>query len=147
MDAAALLVVPEGLSDFALAVRASLLSYSKGTTLADRLDRLRSCISAIEGVLLKHEMEPRAHSVANRMSFILAHAGAARDSVKQIVRQAYWLQDQPALTAQGRREDELIRFFTSYAYDVLRIALSNTATFGTKIQFVIDVDRLGLSPQ
>lgn len=135
--------MPDGLSDFALAVRASLLSFSKGTTLVDSLDRLRSCISAIEGVLLKHEMEPRAHSVANRMSFILAHVGAARESVKQAVRQAYWLKDQPTLTAQGRREDELIAFFTSYAYDVLQVALRNAAVFGSKIQFVIDVDRLG----
>ncbi|WP_440531889.1 hypothetical protein [Variovorax sp. YR566] len=147
LDAAALLVVSEGLSEFALAVRASLLTYSKGTTLAAPLDRLRNCLAALEGVLLRHEMEPRAHSIANRMSFLLAHDVADREFVKQTVRQIYWLQGQPQLTAQSRREDELIMVFTSYAYDVLRIALGNASTFSSKAQFVTEVDRSGLSLQ
>lgn len=145
LDAAASLVLPEGLSEFALAVRASLLTYSKGTTLVDPLDRLRNCLSALEGVLLRHEMEPRAHSVANRMSYLLAQGGADRDAVKQIVRQIYWLQGQPHLTAHGRREDELISVFTSYAYDALRVALGSTPTVSSTAHFVIEVDRVGLS--
>jgi len=134
------LVVPEGLSEFALAVRASILSYSKGTTLVDPLDRLRNCLSALEGVLLRHEMEPRAHSVANRMSVILARRGANREAVKQVVQQVYWLQGHPQLAAQGRREDELLRIFTSYAYDALRVTLVNSLNFKTRAQFVMGVD-------
>lgn len=145
LDTAASLVIPEGLSEFALAVRASLLTYSKGTTLVDPLDRLQNCLSALEGVLLRHEMEPRAHSVANRMSYLLAHGGADCEAVKQNVQQIYWLQGQPQLTSQGRREDELIKVFTSYAYHVLHVVLVYTATFNSKIQFVNEVDRLGLS--
>jgi len=147
LDTAASLLVPEGLSEFALAVRASLLNYSKGTTLSDPLDRLRNCLSALEGVLLRHEIEPRAHSVANRMSFLLARNGDNRESVKQVVRQIYWLKDQSQLTALSRREEELIAVFTSYAYDVLRSTLGNALTFSSKIQFVIEVDRLGLSTE
>lgn len=147
MNAAASLVLPDDLNEFSLAVRASILTYSKGTTLVNALDRLRNCLSALEGVLLKHEMEPRAHSIANRMSFVLARGDAERESVKQIVRQIYWLQDQPQLTAQRRREDELITVFTSYAYDVLCVALRNTPAFNSKVQFVIEVDRIGLSHQ
>lgn len=145
VNAAAWLTLPEGLSEFALSVRASILTYSKGTTLVDPLDRLRNCVSALEGVLLRHEMEPRAHSVANRMSFVLAHGRADREAVKQIVRQIYWLQAQPQLTVQNRRDDELIAAFTSYAYNVLCVALSNTPTFSSKVQFVTEVDRVGLS--
>lgn len=96
LDTAASLVMPEGLSEFALAVRASLLTYSKGTTLVDPMDRLRNGLSALEGVLLRHEMEPRAHCVANRMSFLLAREGEGRESVKQVIRQIYWLQGQPS---------------------------------------------------
>lgn len=147
LDTAALLVMPEGLNEFALSVRASLLAYSKGTTLVDSLDRLRNCLSAIEGVLLKHEMEPRAHSVANRMSILLAHKVEDRETVKQIVRQIYWLQDQPKFTEYGHREDEWITVFTSYAYEVLRLALGNITAFRSKVQFVIEVDRVGLSNQ
>lgn len=147
LDTAASLVMPEGLSEFALAVRTSLLTYSKGATLVDSLDRLRNCLSALEGVLLRHEMEPRAHSVANRMSFLLARGGDNREAVKQIVRQIYWLQGQPQLTERGRRADELITVFTSYAYEVLRFALGNTPIFSSKTEFVIEVDRVGLSTQ
>ncbi|MDT8992655.1 hypothetical protein RQP54_17420 [Curvibacter sp. APW13] len=145
LDTAASLVMPEGLSEFALAVRASLLTYSKGTTLVDPLDRLRNSLSAIEGVLLRHDMEPRAHSVANRMSFLLARRGADREAIKQIVQKVYWLRGVPKLMEQGRREDELITVFTSYAYDVLRLALGNTPTFSSRVQFVIEIDRVGLS--
>ena len=145
LDTAASLVIPEGLSEFALAVRSSLLTYSKGTTMVDRLDRLQNCLSALEGVLLRHEMEPRAHSVANRMSQILAHGGTDGKAVKENVQQVYWLRDQPQLMPQGSREDELIKVFTVYAYNVLCVALSNTATFNSKTQFVNEVDRLGLS--
>jgi hypothetical protein len=147
LDTVASLVMPEGLSEFALAVRSSVLTYSKGTTLVDPMDRLRNGLSALEGVLLRHEMEPRAHSVANRMSFLLARERDGRESVKQVVRQIYWLRSQPQLTAHGRREDDLIRVFTSYAYDVLHLALENTPTFCSKAQFVIEVDKLGLSTQ
>ena len=107
MDTAASLTFSEGLSEFALVVRASLLTHSKGATLVDPLDRLRNCLSALEGVLLKHEMEPRAHSIANRMSFLLARGEANREPVKQVVRQIYWLQEQPCLTG-GHREDCLL---------------------------------------
>ncbi|VWB28479.1 hypothetical protein BAR24066_01196 [Burkholderia arboris] len=147
LEAAALLVVSEGLSEFALAVRASILIYSKGITLVAPLDRLRNCLSALEGVLLRHDMEPRAHSIANRMSFVLAQAGADGEAVKKIVQQIYWLQDQPSRTEQGHRESELITTFTSYAYHVLHVALGNVQTFSSKVQFVIEIDRMGLSRQ
>ncbi|MHB1635017.1 hypothetical protein [Acidiferrobacter thiooxydans] len=146
LGAAALLVIPgEELSEFARAVRASLLTYSKGTTLVDPLDRLQNCLSALEGVLLRHEMEPRAHSVANRMSFLLSQGGADCEAVKKSVRRIYWLHGLPQPMSHGPREDELIEVFTVYAYNVLCITLSNATAFNSKIQFVDEVDRLGLS--
>jgi hypothetical protein len=147
LEAAASLVVSEGLSEFALAVRASILIYSKGATLVAPLDRLRNCLSALEGVLLRHDMEPRAHSIANRMSFLLARGGADGEAVKKVVQQIYWLQDQQPLTEQGHRESELITTFTSYAYHVLTLALGNVQTFSSKAQFVVEIDRIGLSRQ
>lgn len=145
LEAAASLVEPAGLSEFCLTVRASILTYSKGMTLADPLDRLRNCLSALERIFLKHEMEPREHSIANRMSFLLDHGEADRESVRNTVQKVYWLQGQPRLMAQSRREEELIMVFTSYAYNVLCVALSNTLNFDSKMQFVIEVDRLGSS--
>jgi hypothetical protein len=147
LETAASLVVSEGLSEFALAVRASILIYSKGATLVAPQDRLRNCLSALEGILLRHDMEPRAHSIANRMSFLLARGGADGENVKKIVQQIYWFRDQPPLTEQGHRESELITTFTSYAYHVLHAALGNVQTFRSKVQFVVEVDRIGLSRQ
>lgn len=147
LEAAASLVMSEGLSEFALAVRASILTYSKGATLVAPLDRLRNCLSALEGILLRHDMEPRAHSIANRMSFLLALGGSDREAVKKIVQQIYWLQDQPPLAEQGHRETELITTFTSFAYHILCVALGNISTFSSKVQFVIEIDRAGLSRQ
>lgn len=145
LHVAASLITPEGLTDFALAVRSSLLLHSKGTTLADPMDRLRNCLSAVEGVLLKHDMEPKAHSVANRMSYLLAPADGDREAVKQTVRKIYWLQDQNRQSNWGSREEHLIGMFTSCAYEVLRSALKNISTVSSKVVFVHGVDRLGLA--
>lgn len=145
LNAAASLVSTEGLSEFDLAIRASILNYTKGTTLVSPLDRLRNCISSLEGVLLKHDMEPRSHSVANRMSLLINVDGGP--SVRKTVQQIYWLLEQPAPTEYGRRESELIATFTFFAYDVLHIALGNASRFSSKSDFVDGVDRLGLSRQ
>ena len=142
LNIAASLVLPDGLSEFALVVRNSLLTYSKGTTLVDPLDRLRNSLSALEGILLKHEIEPRAHNIANRMSLLLAPGLADREAIKQIVHQIYWLQGQSPLVDYGRRENELIMIFTTYACNLLRLALGNISTFSSKTQFLIEVDRM-----
>jgi len=146
LNAAASLVVVEGLSEFPLAVRASILTYGKGITLVSPLDRLRNCLSALEGILLKHDMEPRAHSIANRISFLLSSEEIPSDDIRKIVRQIYWLKDQPVRVEHGHRESELIATFTIYAYKVLYIALSNSQNFVSKVQFVAEIDRAGRSP-
>jgi len=145
LEAAASLVLTEGLSEFALAVRASLLTYGKGTTLANPLDRLQSALTAVEGILLKHDMEARAHNVANRVSLLLARGEADRQAVKQKVQRIYWLREQPQLSAQGRRVDELFADFTAFAYNVLHIALQNKSAFTSKSEFVTGVDQIDRS--
>lgn len=147
LKAAGSLVLSEGLSEFALAVRTSILVYSKGATLLAPKERLRSCLSALESILLRHDMEPRAHSIANRMSIIMSHKGVDGEEIKKTIQQIYWLLEQPQLTEQGHRESELIATFTTYAYNVLHMALGNVQTFRSKVQFVIEVDRMGISRQ
>lgn len=141
-DAAATLVISDGLSDFALAVRASILNYTKGTTLVSPLDRLRNCVLSLEGVLLRHDMEPRAHSVANRMVKLLVANGKGDPSIANVVQQIYWLIEQPAPTEYGHRELELIGTFTFHAYKVLSTALINISRFTTKARFIEGIERL-----
>lgn len=141
-DAAASLVISDGLSDFALAMRASILNYTKGTTLVSLLDRLRNCVLSLEGVLLRHDMEPRAHYVANRMVPLLVANGKGDPSIATVVQQIYWLIEQPAPTEYGRRELELIGTFTLFAYQVLSTALINVSRFTTKVGFIDGIERL-----
>lgn len=145
LESAGSLVMPEGLSEFALAVRTSILIHSRGLTLLESKERLRSCLSALEFILLKHDMEPRAHSIANRMSIILSILGVDSDDVKMTIQRIYWLLEQPQRTEYGHRENEIITSFVTYAYNVLHIALNNIHTFRHKAQFVSEVDRMGIS--
>ncbi|MGC0807324.1 hypothetical protein WKH02_21490 [Pantoea agglomerans] len=145
LEAAGSLVMPEGLSEFALAVRTSILIYSKGLTLLASKERLRSCLSALEFILLKHDMEPRAHSIANRMSIILSVLSIDSDDVKKTIQRIYWLLEQPQRTEYGHRENEFIASFITYAYNALHVALNNIHTFRHKAQFVTEVDRMGIS--
>jgi hypothetical protein len=109
------LVLQEGLSDFSTAVRSSLIVYGKGTTFPDPIDRLTHTLSALEGVLLKHQLEPVQANVADRMSFLLAKSHVEREGVSQVVRQAYRLREWPRLKAFTRREDELLMTFVAQA--------------------------------
>lgn len=144
-EAAASLVNVAGLSTFALALRASILAYSKSMTLVDPLDRLRNCISAVEGVFLKHEMEPRVHCVANRMALLIGDL-KDREPIMQTVRQIYWLQNEPRLNFLCRREKDLIFAFTNYAHHALQSALGNISNFKSKSQFLEAVDRMCEGP-
>lgn len=145
LETAGSLITLEGLSDFALAVRTSILTYCKGATFLTPKERLRSCLSALETILLRHDMEPRAYSIANRMSIILSRKGVDDEEAKKIIQQIYWLLEQTQPAELGNREKELIATFTTYAYNVLHVALGNIQNFHSKVQFVFEVDRMGIS--
>ncbi len=142
LNIAGSLVMPDGLNDYALAVRESILTYSKGTTLVGPMDRLRNCITALEGIFLRHEMEPHQHSIANRLAALLSNAKPERDIIRQTVQRIYWMYSHPQPRVHGSREEESISLFTSYAYDALRLALGNVPNFDSKVQFINEVDRL-----
>lgn len=145
LEAAGSLVISKELSEFALAVRASILTYSKGLTSLTSKERLRSCLSALELLMLKHDMEPRAHSIANRMGIILSVLGVDSEDVKKTTKKIYWLMEQPQQTELGHIENEVITSFIIYAYNVLHLALNNITTFQFKGQFVTEIDRMGIS--
>lgn len=147
LEIAGSLVMPDGLNDFALTVRESILTYSKGTVLVNPMDRLRNTIIALEGILLRHEMEPHQHSIASRIGAILTRNRDERDVIRQTVQQIYWMQSHPQLRTQGSREQALITQFTSYAYSALRVALGSVPLFKSKIDFVTEIDRITISPE
>jgi hypothetical protein len=142
LSAAGRLVRTEGLSEFALAVRSSILLYSKGTTFPDPIDRLVHALSSLEGVLLKHIMEPSEYNVGERMSLLLAQEKAVRTDIEHNVREAYRLRGQHGATILVPNEQASLARFIGNAYHVLQIALANVPSVTTKADFVDAVERL-----
>lgn len=145
LDQAASLISPDRLSEFGLAVRSSLIIYSTGVTLAQPMERLALTLSALENVLLKHEMEPVAANVAARVGFLIAKDRVGQEEAAQVVRQAYWMREQTRITALTHREEELLALLTFHAYGVLRTVLGNVRTFNSKVAFVGAVDNLAFA--
>lgn len=137
------LVAPEGLTEFETAVRASLITYSKGTTFPDPLDRLGHALAAVEGALLKHTMEPVEFNVADRMSFMLSPDRDERQKVTQIVRQAYRLRTRHRAAPLSPNETEALEEFVFRAHTVLVNVLSNIQNFRSRADFVDALDRHG----
>ncbi|MBX9802039.1 MAG: hypothetical protein K2Y04_04655 [Caulobacteraceae bacterium] len=137
------LVAAEGLNEFEAAVRASLITYSKGTTFSDPLDRLGHALAAIEGVLLKHTMEPIEFNVADRMSFILSPSPGERQKITQNVRQAYRMRTRHRAAPLSASETEALEVFVFQVHTVLVNVLSNIPTFHSRGEFIDAVDRHG----
>lgn len=138
------LVSPAGLSDFAVSVRSSLITYGKGTTFPDLIDRLTHALSALEGVFLRHSMEPIESNISDRISFILSKQESERAEIAQNVRQAYRLRGQYRTLPLTPREQQILAIFITNAHAALRTALQNVDSFQTKAKFIEAVNRLGL---
>jgi len=88
------LVDEDGLNEYRRRVRASILAYSKGTTLPDISDRLVYTLSSLEGLLLKDASEPIQQNLGERMAFLIESKAEARQSIVQNVRAAYNMRSQ-----------------------------------------------------
>jgi hypothetical protein len=137
------LVTPEGLNEFEASIRASLITYRKGTTFPDPLDRLAHALAAIEGVLLKHTMEPIEFNVADRMSFMLSPSSDERQKITQNVRQAYRLRTRHRAALLSASETKALAEFIFRVHTVLVNALMNMPSFQSRSEFVDAVDRYG----
>jgi hypothetical protein len=138
---AANLLNPSHLSEFAAEVRSSLITFSKGCTLADRIERLGYVLSSLESVLLKHEMEPVQASVAERLELIITGNQASSGHISQLVRRAYQLRKLPWTHAPSLQEQKIVAELVFYAHEALSIALLNTAEFETKAEFLTAIQR------
>jgi hypothetical protein len=139
---AASLINPTELSDFSITVRSSIITYSKGTTLPDPIDRLTHALSALEGVFLKHAIEPVESNIADRISFLLSQKASNRAEVAQNVRQVYWLREQYRASPLSPREHEILAIFIANAHMALRISLQNIYSFQSKAEFIEAVELL-----
>jgi hypothetical protein len=133
---------PEGLSDFALAVRSSLLLFGTGTTLANPIERLTYTISSLEALLLGHSAEPVEFSVAERMGLLIAPGRAAREETARNVREAYRFRARLDFAPLAPYEMGSVATFIRRAYQVTNTALSNVDRFVSVAEFVASIDGL-----
>jgi hypothetical protein len=141
LERASGLVLPNDLSEFQLSVRASLLLYSSSMTFRNTSDRLRYALSSVEGVLLKHSMEPVELSVEERMSLLLANDKSGREQVALNVREAYRYRKRGGTTVLSPRDQHSLAMFIHNAHVVLCTALENLHAFPTRADFVDAVER------
>lgn len=133
---AANLLNPNHLSEFAMEVRSSLITFSNGCTLADLIERLGYVLSSLEGVFLRHEVEPVQARVAERLALLVSENQADRAHVAQLVRRAYYLRKRRWTQAPSPRERQVISELVFYAHAGLHTTLLNAATFATKAEFL-----------
>lgn len=138
---AAQLIRAENLDDFERAIRSGMMMLSTASTLIQPLDRLVYTLSAMERVLLKHEMEAAAYSVEERMSQLLANDTVAADKISHNVRAVYRLRATHSLSQWSEFNSEALQMFVSNAYQVLLIALQNIANFSTCADFIETIER------
>lgn len=135
------LVLSDGLSEFQSSVRASLLLYSTSTTFGYIGDRLIYALSALEGILLKHSIEPTEFCVEERMSLLLANDKPRREQVAQNVREAYRYRKRHGASVLSPRDQHSLAMFMHNSYAVLCTALENSQAFPTKADFIDAVER------
>ena len=136
------LVRPEGLSDFALAVRSSLLLFGTGTTFQSPVERLTYTLSSLEALLLRHSAEPVEFSVEERMGLLLAQGGANPEDISRNVREAYRLRARQDISPITPLEMGSVATFLRNAHHVIGIALGNLEQFETVTEFVNSVEQL-----
>jgi len=141
LDLAGALVLPEGLSAFALVVRSSLLLFGTGTTFPSPTERLSYTLSSLEALLLRHSAERVEFNVAERMGLLLAQDKAGRETIARNVREAYRLRARQDISPLAPHEMGAVATFLRHAHQVIGTALSNVERFGTVPDFVYAVEQ------
>ena len=140
---ARLLSADAGISEFALRVRNSILTYSRGLTFPDISDRLVYSLSALEGLFLKDQSESIQQSLAEKIAFSAYADANERMKVVAVCKKIYAARSQyihhgrtPTLTPE-----ELDSFFLS-AWAAYKSVLRHAFRFKTSSDFFAAIDRL-----
>lgn len=134
LDRVGALVDPRHLSPFQASIRTALLLHSAGLASAEPQVRLRASLDALEQVLLRHEMEPKAARVADRTGRLLFETAEPLETGR-LIRSAYRLRD--ALPApRSHRDDRLLADVAWHAQMALMTVVGNSDRFTSVSDFV-----------
>lgn len=141
-DATGALIRTEHLDEFERAVRSGMILFGTAATFKEPSDRLVYTLSAMEGILLKHELEAAAYSVEERMARLLANNDVTPDEIAHNVRAIYRLRARHGSLQWSDLDREVLQEFVHYARRLLLIALQNVASFGTRAEFIEAIERI-----
>ncbi|WFU41798.1 HEPN domain-containing protein [Bradyrhizobium sp. CB82] len=146
LDTVAGLVPNEGISNFALAVRSSILTYSKGMTSPDMSDRLVYSLSALESLLLKDTNEGISQNLSERIAFLTVPSVEDRLRVVASCKAVYGARsDYVHHRRRSPVSDENLELFFLMAHRALKSALANVGKFKTRVEFIEGIDRMKFS--
>jgi hypothetical protein len=137
------LVDSDGLSEFALRIRSSILTYSRGMTFPEMSDRLVYSLSALESLLLRNASEIIQQNLSERIAFLTVQGIDDRLKVVASCKKVYGARSQYIHHRQRSivPEDDLELFFVM-ARRTLEAALRNIRKFTTTDAFIDQIDRI-----
>jgi hypothetical protein len=146
LEAVAGLVPNEGISNFALALRSSILTYSKGMTFPDMSDRLVYSLSALESLVLKDTNEGISQNLSERIAFLTVPSVEDRLRVVASCKAVYAARsDYVHHRRKSPVSEEDLELFFLMAHRALKVALANVPRFKTRTEFIDGIDRMKFS--
>lgn len=141
-DATGALIRAEHLGEFERAVRSGMILFGTAATCKEPSDRLVYTLSAMEGILLKHELEAAAYSVEERMARLLANDDVKPDEIAHNVRAIYRLRARHGSLQWSDLDRDVLHEFILNARCVLLISLNNINKFSTRAEFIEEIKRI-----
>jgi hypothetical protein len=140
------LVPSQGISEFALRVRSSILTYSRGMTFPDMSDRLVYSLSALESLFLRNTSEIIQQNLSERIAFVTVKGVDERLRVVANCKKIYGARSQYIHHRQSTTvsEEDLELFFVM-ARRAIEAALLNIRKFTTTDAFIDQIDRIKFS--
>jgi len=142
LDAVGQLVVKDGLNPYALRVRASLLSCSRGLTTNDVSERLIATLSALEALLIRENSEPIQQNLGERMAFLLERDPERRRQVVSTVRKVYEIRSRYVHHLASYKDDKELEAFVIDTDRVLRVAVAHLDKFCEVHELIDAIERV-----
>jgi hypothetical protein len=142
LDAVGRLVSGTDLTPLEADVRSSLLVFTQSLTLGDARFRLSQSLLALEGLLLRHQMEPRIVTVSERAGLIAAGGAVGLGEMAALFRRSYRLLELPNTRSFWPNELEAVRTAVVSIHCVLGNIIENMSSFPTRAEFIDAIERL-----
>ena len=140
-DATSALIQATNLDEFENSLRSSMILFGTAATFREPSDRLMYALSAVESILLKHEMEPFSYSIGRRMALIFNCENEKSDEISRIVRAVYRIRGKHGSLLWSEFDRQILQEFILYSRNAILVALQNIQNFGRRSDFIDAIER------